>query len=93
MSIRGPSSGGTTRCLGRRINVAIPLCIFGTIADLVYRFGEYRVMETLVSEAVLTGVANGLATASLVVMNHEPGRANQPQRGRVGVGVGVVGFG
>jgi hypothetical protein len=89
LSIRGLSNGGTTRCVSRRISGANLLCIFGTVGGLVYRFGDYRVIETLVSEAVLTGVAHGLATAGFVVVNHEPSRANRPKHRRVGVAASV----
>jgi len=47
------------------LNAASPLGIFGTVAGLVGRFGAHRVIETPASEAALTGIALGMATAGM----------------------------
>ena len=47
------------------LNAASPLGIFGTVAGLVDQFGPHRVIETPASEAALTGIALGMATAGM----------------------------
>jgi pyruvate/2-oxoglutarate/acetoin dehydrogenase E1 component len=47
------------------LNAASPLGIFGTVAGLVEQFGAHRVIETPASEAALTGIALGMATAGM----------------------------
>jgi len=47
------------------LNAASPLGIFGTVKGLIDEFGERRVIETPASEAGLTGIALGMATAGM----------------------------
>lgn len=47
------------------LNAASPLGIFGTVKGLVDEFGTDRVVETPASEAGLTGIALGMATAGM----------------------------